>query len=235
MVYRLVITPEQKQDQNISLTLQQQHYLLRVLRLQNGDRFVALDGLGQSWLAQINGKMAIAIKTLDISTELPAAITLITALPKGSGYEQVLRCCTELGVSTFIPIISDRTIVKPSSNKVQRWRKIVTEAAEQSERQIVPTVLEPVKFSVAMENTTNSKSDKYIAVARGKLPALVNSLANSRNSEIVIATGCEGGWTNLEVEQAIAAGYQPVSLGKRILRAVTAPIVALSLAVGALE
>ena len=86
-----------------------------------------------------------------------------------------------------------------------------------------------------MENTTNSKSDKYIAVARGKLPALGNSLTNSRNSEIVIATGCEGGWTNLEVEQAIAAGYQPVSLGKRILRAVTAPIVALSLAVGALE
>ena len=234
MTYRLVITPEQIQENKITLDPQQQHYLLRVLRLSNGDRFIALDGAGNSWLAQIADRSAQIIKSIEIKTELPVSLTLITALPKGSGYEQIIRCCTELGVSNFIPVISDRTIIKPSSNKVQRWRKIATEAAEQSQRQIVPTIFEPVKFISAVENAT-SKQDKYICVARGNPPTLWSCLPNRTRSQIVIATGCEGGWTEAEIQTAIAVGYQPVSLGARILRAITAPIVAGSLAAAILE
>jgi len=234
LVYRLVITPEQQQEQKITLTLGQQHYLFRVLRLGNGDRFVAMDGGGKSWLAEIAAESANIIESVDISTELPVEITLITALPKGSGYEQVVRCCTELGVSTFLPVISDRTLLKPSPNKVDRWRKIATEAAEQSERQIVPAILDPIKFALAM-NSVDQPQDKYICVARGDLPTLGNCLQTRQEAELVIATGCEGGWTEAEIKLAIAVGYQPVSLGSRILRAVTAPIVALSVAVAALE
>jgi 16S rRNA (uracil1498-N3)-methyltransferase len=234
LVYRLVITPEQKQEQKITLTPEQQHYLFRVLRLKNGDRFVAMDGYGNSWLAEITAKSANIIESIDISTELPVPLTLITALPKGSGYEQVVRCCTELGVSTFLPVISDRTLLKPNPNKVDRWRKIATEAAEQSERQIVPAILDPIKFALAM-NSVDQPQAKYICAARGNLPTLASCLQTKQEAEIVIATGCEGGWTDAEIEIAIAVGYQPVSLGNRILRAVTAPIVALSLAVAALE
>ena len=233
MTYRLVVTPEQIQQEQITLDPQQQHYLLRVLRLNNGDRFIALDGAGNSWLAEIAGRSAQIISSIAIETELPISLTLITALPKGNGYEQIIRCCTELGVSKFIPVISDRTILKPSPNKVQRWRKIAAEAAEQSERQIVPKIIEPVKFT-SIDNTTPNQ-DKYICVARGDLPTLWNCLQNSSLSEIVIATGCEGGWTETEVQGAIASGYQPVSLGNRILRAVTAPIVVSSLVVAVLE
>ena len=228
MTYRLVITPKQIQKQQIILDAQQRHYLLRVLRLVNGDRFIAMDGTGNSWLAEIIEQSAQIIELVDLGTELPVALTLITALPKGSGYEQIIRCCTELGVSNFIPVISDRTIIKPSSHKVQRWRKIATEAAEQSERQIVPKISEPEKLTLALSNA-KSTQDKYICVARGKMQALWNCLPIRKNPEIVIATGCEGGWTETEVELAIALGYQPVSLGNRILRAVTAPIVASSL------
>ncbi len=234
MVYRLVITLEQKQEQKITLTSQQQHYLFRVLRLGNGDRFVAMDGGGKSWLAEIAAESANIIESVDISTELPVEITLITALPKGSGYEQVVRCCTELGVSTFLPVTSDRTLLKPSPNKVDRWRKIATEAAEQSERQIVPAILDPIKFALAI-NSVDQPQDKYICVARGDMPTLGNCLQTKQKAEMVIATGCEGGWTETEIKLAIALGYQPVSLGNRILRAVTAPIVALSVAVAALE
>ena len=124
MTYRLVITPKQIQKQQIILDAQQRHYLLRVLRLVNGDRFIAMDGTGNSWLAEIIEQSAQIIELVDLGTELPVALTLITALPKGSGYEQIIRCCTELGVSNFIPVISDRTIIKPSSHKVQRWPKI---------------------------------------------------------------------------------------------------------------
>ena len=228
MTYRLVVTPEQIQQERIILDARQQHYLLRVLRLTNGDRFIALDGAGNSWLAEIADRSAQIISAIAIETELPIFLTLITALPKGNGYEQVIRCCTELGVSKFIPVISDRTILKPSPNKVQRWRKIAAEAAEQSERQIVPKIVEPVKFIRAIDNTIPNQ-DKYICVARGNLPTLWNCLQNKSQSEIVIATGCEGGWTETEVKSAIASNFQPVSLGNRILRAVTAPIVVSSL------
>lgn len=228
MVYRLVVTLEQIQKQEITLDAQQQHYLLRVLRLGNGDRFIALDGIGNVWLAEINEQSAQIIEAIDMATELSVSLTLITALPKGSGYEQVVRCCTELGVSNFIPVISDRTILKPSLSKVQRWHKIATEAAEQSERQIVPTIFEPVEFSTAIQDFT-STPDKYICVARGNIPSLWSCLQKKNSSEIIIATGCEGGWTETEIAEAIANGYQPVSLGDRILRAVTAPITVSSL------
>lgn len=228
MVYRLVVRLEQIQGQQIALDAQQLHYLLRVVRLGNGDRFIALDGAGNSWSAEIRDNSAKILESVAIKTELPVSLSLITALPKGSGYEQVLRCCTELGVSNFVPIISDRTILKPSPNKVQRWRKIVIEAAEQSERQIVPNVSAPVTFAEAI-NHTKPTQDKYICVARQESPTLWSYLQYSTQSEIVIATGCEGGWTANEVKGAIALGFRPVSLGNRILRAITAPIVASSI------
>ncbi len=228
MVYRLVVNPEQIQKQQITLDAQQQHYLLRVLRLRNGDRFIVLDGIGNAWLAEIKGQSAQIIEAVEMATELPVSLTLITALPKGSGYEQIVRCCTELGVSNFIPVISDRTILKPSPSKVERWRKIAIEAAEQSERQIVPTIFEPVKFVTAIQNSISVQA-KYICVARGNISSLWNCLQTRNSLEIMIATGCEGGWTETEITEAIANGYQPVSLGDRILRAVTAPITASSL------
>ena len=233
-MYRLVIRPEQIELERIDLDSQQLHYLLRVLRLGNGDRFITLDGAGQSWLTEIVDRSALIIESIEINTELPVSLSLITALPKGSGYEQILRCCTELGVSNFIPVISDRTIVKPKANKVERWRKIVAEAAEQSERQIVPSVLEPIKFSQIIEQLQPNQN-KYICVARGDIPTLWNSLPKQTRSPITVATGCEGGWTENEVEQAIALGFKTVSLGDRILRAVTAPIAVSSIVTAALN
>lgn len=235
MAYRLVIAPYQIQANKITFTPQQQHYLLRVLRLSNGDRFVAMDGKGAAWSAEITGLAGKIIEPLFLTTELPVAITLITALPKGSGYEQIIRCCTELGVNTFLPVVSGRTIITPSINKVQRWRKIAIEAAEQSERQIVPTILDPVKFNQALIDNSDLPQDRYICVARNSKTTLWSGLRSRQREEMAIATGCEGGWTEAEVEQAISYGYQPVSLGSRILRAVTAPIAALSLVVAALE
>ena len=235
MVYRLVITPEQKQSEQINLTSAQLHYLKRVLRMQNGDRFVVMDGQGKSWLAEITGESAQIIESINIATELPVSITLIAALPKGNNFEQVIRSCTELGVSTFMPTISDRTLLKPSPHKLERWRKIATEAAEQSERQIVPAILNPVSFTEAISPVSNTKTARYICVARGNQLSLWSCLQDTYYPEIVIAIGCEGGWTEAEIEQAIDLGYQPVSLGRRILRAVTAPIVAVSLVMAAYE
>lgn len=228
LVYRLLIDRDLINNDRISLNSKQQHYLTTVLRLRDGDRFVAMDGLGKSWLAEIAGETAQIIESIEHNNELPIEITLITALPKGDGYEQIIRCCTELGVQTFQPVISERTIIRPSKRKVERWRKIATEAAEQSERQIVPVILEPINFTDAIELYNREHSTKYICVARSEHPTLWNCLTQKSATDIVIATGCEGGWTELEIQRAIALNYQQVSLGKRILRSITAPIVATS-------
>ncbi|MEA5570913.1 16S rRNA (uracil(1498)-N(3))-methyltransferase [Calothrix sp. UHCC 0171] len=233
---RIVISPEQLQEQKISLTPEQLHYLVRVLRSHDGDKFIAIDGTGNWWLTQLQGESGIVIELLDVNTELPIAVSLLLALPKGNGFDDVIRACTELGVTNIVPMLSDRTLLKPSPQKLERWRKIAIEAAEQSERTMIPTILEPMSFYSALSSFPSTQ--KYICEGRGNHSHLLSYLQKPgiiTNDQIIIAIGPEGGWTEAELELAITGGYQPVSLGKRILRAITAPIVALSLISAACE
>lgn len=235
MVYRLVVSPQQLDNDRIQLNAEQLHYLKRVLRFQDGDRFVAMDGAGQAWLAQLHQDQANLLNTLTESSELPIAVTLLVALPKGNGFEEIIRPCTELGVSTFIPVISDRTLLKPSPQKRERWQRIAQEAAEQSERQLVPTVLAPLSFAEALINLKDCGQIGYICVTRRNSPFFLSCLSQTLPKNLLIATGPEGGWTDGEIEQAISVGLTPVSLGSRILRAVTAPTVAMSLVAAVTE
>ncbi|MDH6097938.1 16S rRNA (uracil(1498)-N(3))-methyltransferase [Anabaenopsis sp. FSS-46] len=223
---RMAIALSQIQANVITLGKEQQHYLGRVLRLRGGDRFIAMDGRGKWWLAQLEGEQAQILEQLSAENELPVTVTLMVALPKGNGFDEIVRYCTELGVSCIAPVLSDRTLLNPSPQKLERWRRIATEAAEQSERCFIPTILEPVPFTTSI--SANLGSHRYICEGRGDYPHL-NNLIESDTSTITIATGPEGGWTEAEISQAIACGFQPVSLGRRILRAVTAPTVAITL------
>jgi 16S rRNA (uracil1498-N3)-methyltransferase len=233
---RLIVQSHQITDQQLTLTSDQQHYLYTVLRLHQGDRFLALDGRGKTWLTQLEQpSQAILLESIEAiaaPTELPIAITLLMAIPK-NGMDDLIRQATELGVTQIVPVISDRTLPKPSGNKRDRWQRIVQEAAEQSERQIVPEIFEPQKFAAAVETWNNQASQCYLCEARGEQPHLLKQVQLGRS--LVIAIGCEGGWTDGEIERAIAQGYQLVSLGSRILRAVTAPIAALAVIAAVLE
>ncbi|MBW4473714.1 MAG: 16S rRNA (uracil(1498)-N(3))-methyltransferase [Stenomitos rutilans HA7619-LM2] len=233
------------QNGHIRLTPPQLHYLQRVLRLGTGDRFIAMDGDGHAWLASLSAihtlePQAEILESIAHSTELPIRVTLVAALPKGNGFDEVVRQATELGVEQILPVLSDRTLLHPSPQKLERWQRIANEAAEQSERLCVPRIATPVPFveHLQPEQQSATRVKKYLCAARGKAPHLLEclqsdclSLAGATPSltSITIAIGPEGGWTDAEVEQAIAASYQPVSLGSRVLRAVTAPLVALSL------
>lgn len=243
---RLAIAPGQIHNGEILLDREQQHYLSRVLRLRSPDRFIAMDGKGQWWLTQLseNPESATILEAIAVTKELPISVTLIVGLPK-TGFDDLVRQLVEVGVTTIIPAISDRTLLKPSPQKCDRWRRIAIEAAEQSERQIVPAILDPIPFTdyFATERSSDiSNSCRYICVARGEAPHLNECLQDrdltgveQAEGNIAIATGPEGGWTPQEIDRAIAAGFQSVSLGRRILRAVTAPIVALSLVAAAVE
>jgi 16S rRNA (uracil1498-N3)-methyltransferase len=227
---RITLTPSQIDNSNIKLTTEQHHYLTRVIRLQNGAQFQVIDGTGKLYLAAITDDTAQIIQLITTDDlELPQPVTLICALPKGNNFDDIVRACTELGVTEIIPALSDRTLLQPSPQKLQRWRKIAQEAAEQSERSLIPTIAEPQALTVIFERIP-AVAHKYICEARGEHPHLLNCLQSTQMTElIVLAIGPEGGWTTGELDRSLKSGFQPVSLGRRILRTITAPIVALSI------
>lgn len=228
---RLAIALAQIERDRITLTADQQHYLQRVLRLRTGDRFIAIDGLGHWWLSAIEPEQTARIlEAIVVHTELPIGLTLLIAMPR-NGMDDIVRQATELGVTTIAPLTSDRTLLQPSSQKLDRWRRIAQEAAEQSERQVIPTILDPIGFRAAIHQFESDQ--RLIGVTRSNAAALRSCLRSGES--IAMAIGPEGGWSAAEVEMAIAAGFLPVSLGKRILRAVTAAIVAIGLIASASE
>jgi 16S rRNA (uracil1498-N3)-methyltransferase len=249
---RIAIAPTQIDNNYIALTLEQCHYLTRVIRLQNGAQFQAIDGTGKLYLAELqidrsqqysSSGNARIISTLNnendvlANGELSLATTLICALPKGNHFDDIVRACTELGVTNIYPAISDRTLLVPSPQKLQRWRKIAQEAAEQSERFTIPTIADPQPLQTIFSQLPASggaafgNEHRYLCEARGDRPHLLECLQFTApiTTEITIAIGPEGGWTPNEIDRAIECDFQLVSLGRQILRTITAPIVALSI------
>jgi 16S rRNA (uracil1498-N3)-methyltransferase len=235
-VQRITINPSQIDNGSITLTIEQHHYLTRVIRLQHGSQFHAIDGTGNLYLAGLTNDTAQIIQLITTDNrELTQQVTLICALPKGNNFDDLVRACTELGVTEIIPALSDRTLLQPSPQKLQRWRKIAQEAAEQSERSFVPTIVEPQALTAIFDRVP-AVAHKYICEARGEHPHLLTCLQSTLITEpIILAIGPEGGWTDNELDRALKSGFQPVSLGRRILRTITAPIVALSIVTAVVE
>ncbi|WP_310485593.1 16S rRNA (uracil(1498)-N(3))-methyltransferase [Chamaesiphon sp. VAR_48_metabat_403] len=249
---RITIDPNQIHDNYIALVPAQHHYLTRVLRLQFGGQFQAIDGTGKLYMceliasdlravkrdAQINEIIIPQIDRISVSgdRQLFPDISLICALPKGNNFDDIVRAGTELGVTNIYPAISDRTLLNPSPQKLTRWGKIAQEAAEQSERTTFPAIVEPRSLH-AIFSQLPPDCRKYLCEARGEHPHLLACLQASpiNNRPIAIAIGPEGGWTDAEIALAAEAGFQLVSLGRQILRTITAPIVALSIVVAAID
>ena len=258
MVQRITITAKQCKGTALTLTKEQAHYLTRVLRLRAGDRFIAQDGKGTQWLAMLKERQVERSASQSSSAILwcaeviettqhvitTAPLRLIAAPTKGNSFDQVIRQATELGVTHIYPAIAERSVLKPSNNRRSRWQKIAAEAAEQSERIIIPEIFEPLPFvnclaQAQLEDTLKDENRalRYLCGARTKNPYLLASLQANFSSEnlpsVTLAIGPEGGWTSREISDALRSGYEEVSLGPVILRAVTASITALSLVTAA--
>ncbi len=279
MVQRITIESSQYQNESkqnskawIALKADQIHYLTRVLRLKAGEQFIAQNGQGQQWLAVIgrSPEQAAVIAAIETTADTaPAPLRLIAALPKGNSFDQVVRQATELGVTHICPVITERTLLKPSDNKLARWRRIAAEASEQSERIVVPHIFEPSRFEVCIKhppweasankdleedfkedskqaypkkerNNTATTELRYLCAARSvanKNNLLLADLLAQQSIDfssaivpsVTLAIGPEGGWTSDEITVAVENSYKVVSLGSVILRAVTAPLTALSL------
>lgn len=228
--HRITITPEQRQHNTLRLTADQWHYLNRVVRLGVGSQFGVMDGEGQ-WLAVITAAATAQIVSVLPGMELGVMpVRLVTALPK-QGFDQVVRQATELGASEIVPVISDRTLLRPSPQKLQRWRRIAQESAEQCERVMPTQVVDPRPLADYWGAIASQpQGPQFFCVARRSVPTLLAQLPHHDQAPAwTVMTGPEGGWSEAEIETAIAVGAELVSLGSGILRAVTAPLAALAL------
>lgn len=211
------------------------HQLSRVLRLAPGALILLLDGTGREYLCELtyfhkNGQIeGRVIEERPALNEPRTHITLYQALLKGEKFDYVLQKSTEIGVSAFVPVLTERVIGGSSPTKIERWRKIVREAAEQSRRGILPEVAEPMHFSKILP-IMKTEGLALLAWEDEKTLSLRAALQSAAAPEkISLLIGPEGGFSLAEVEQARASGIQTVSLGPRILRAETAGPIAAAL------
>jgi 16S rRNA (uracil1498-N3)-methyltransferase len=154
------------------------------------------------------------------------------AVYKFDRMEWAIEKCTELGVTRIVPVIARRTdahLATAAAKRVERWRRIAHEAAQQSRRQRVPQIDEAVKLKVAL----NVETGVRLLLNENEQAKKIYDVLSEKPQEVAIAVGPEGGWADEELAQFDAAGWQSVTLGSRILRAETAAIAAMA-AVGLL-
>ncbi|MDQ7030895.1 MAG: RsmE family RNA methyltransferase [Ardenticatenia bacterium] len=238
-MHRFFVSPDRIHAGRVYFTEEQAHQIGRVLRLRPGNRVIALDDQGWEYEVvlerivrhEVDGRI---VARRPAHGEPHVHVTLYQAMLKGRRFELVLQKGTELGVGTFVPVVTARTVVGSlsgvSAGKWQRWQRIVTEAAEQSRRGRRPTVEAPLLFDHALSRGERAGEKLFIPwVGPGAMPAR-QALATLDDdvAAVGVLVGPEGGFAPEEVERARSAGAVPISLGPRVLRAETAAIVAVA-------
>lgn len=208
--------------------------IARVLRLRPGARVIVLDDSGAEYLAELTSVgrrdvRGLLLERRETTTEPRLALTLYMPILRGKKNNWVLQKGTELGVTTFVPVLSQRAVVGSlgalGDGRVERWRAIVREAAEQSRRGRLPTLEPPMLFDVALSRARSEGGPILIPWEEEDGTSLRAALdAPGAGERLSLFIGPEGGFDPDEILTARAYGALPVTLGPRILRAETAAI-----------
>jgi 16S rRNA (uracil1498-N3)-methyltransferase len=212
------------------------NHLFRVLRVKVGQEFdVAADGLLRSAKVvlashdQVEFELGAEVK----SAALPQ-ITVYLSIFKFDRLEWALEKLTELGVSHVVPMIAQRTedhLAKAATKRVERWRKIAHEASQQARRIAPPEIAEPAALKKAIVEAQGSR----IVLSEAEDQVSLKVALSDCRVPLALAFGPEGGWSETELEHFVASGWKPASLGHTILRAETAAIAAVVVAMTELE
>ncbi|HZK24171.1 MAG TPA: 16S rRNA (uracil(1498)-N(3))-methyltransferase [Oscillospiraceae bacterium] len=226
----------QREAEIVRLQGDDAHHLRRVLRAAVGEQIELCDEQGLCHLARVTqitkDEVECALASALPSSEPQTKIELAFGLLKGEKTELVLQKATELGVSSLRPFFSERTVVradKKQGARYERWQKIVRAAAAQARRAQIPAVVLPCQWSSLLTKFVDY--DQVILFWEAELEQpLAQALRHcARGARILLLTGPEGGFSEVEVRGATAAGAEIVTLGPRILRAETAAITAVAL------
>ena len=213
-------------------------HIYKVLRLTEGEEVILNDCEGIEYLAKINEVTKTEvnldiIEKLDVNNESDVEIVLFQGMPKAQKMDLIVQKGTELGISKFVPVITERVDVKLKGDfkKLDRLNRIALEACKQSKRSIIPEVLNPIEFEELL-NTINS-FDLIVVPYENRedygIKALLKDINKENIKRIGIVVGPEGGFEEEEIERLKDAKAFIITLGKRILRTETAGFVATSL------
>ena len=261
-MHRFFITPDQRRGQIVRFDDAQTHQMRRVLRLRPGDRVLALDGQGWQYEVALeevsNSRVTGLVAAQAAATGEPRVrLTLFQSLLQRDKFEWVLQKGTEIGVTAFAPVITRRSLVRDAGdvgeNKLERWRRIIKEAAEQSGRGKLPTIGPAVPLAVALSGLFSPpeqegsgslplrgrvREKEFVTPATRALIAwegepertLRQALGETNGlTDVALFIGPEGGYEAAEVEAAAAHGAIPITLGRRVLRTETAAVVGAAL------
>lgn len=235
---RFFISENNIQGTSATLGGQELEHMRRVLRLSVGDVVTLFDDTGREHEAVIRSlhsdRSELEIRrSYEANNESPLALSVALGLTKGEKMDLVVEKATELGVVTILPFTSSFTVPKLDDKKVaqrtERWRKIALSAAKQCGRTRVPEILSLCEFDRMIESAGASQLkllfwEKETTQSLGQVHD-----TNAAASTIFVAIGPEGGFSRTEAELATRWGFHTVHLGRRILRAETAAVSALSL------
>ena len=220
------------QDYSVSFSKDDEHHILHVMRMKRNDEIevVCNNKLFLCHIDSVNPLSVNVIHEIDSDVELNSDITLLFALTKGDKTDLVLQKATELGVKNIALIQSERTVVKYDNKdidkKIQRFQKIMKEASEQSHRLVVPNLIGIYNLKQLPKEAFSDLN--YIAYEKEAGDTKEAFADVTKNKSISILVGPEGGFSEEEVNNLVKQGFIRTSLGKRILRAETAAIYALS-------
>ena len=206
---------------------------LNVLRVKNTEEIVLFNGNGKAYpaLPEVLEKRRASVQILReeaTDNESPLNITLVQAVSAAERMDFTLQKSVELGVAEIRPVISERCVVRLSGERaekrVARWQEIVVSACEQSGRNIVPKVLPLTTYAQALQQLPQETTKLLMSLNRAQKLSDIRP----QSGKVVFMVGPEGGWTEKEEQQAFDAGFQSVTLGKRVLRTETASLAAIA-------
>jgi 16S rRNA (uracil1498-N3)-methyltransferase len=214
--HRFFVRPDEMAGERFPLPATVAHQVTRVLRLRDGGRLVLLDGRGEAATVRLEGGACVVEERGPAGGEPAHRLTVWQALLRGDHLEPVIRHATEVGIAAFRLFVSERCVAREiSPRKLERLRTVAREAAEQSERGLVPEVAAPVHYAEALASAS------VLLLERSEGPRL--SALEAPESVVI---GPEGGFTPDEVAAAERAGMTLAGLGPRVLRSETVPVAA---------
>lgn len=234
-MHRFFVEPGAVQHNRALLRGEVVHQIRDVLRMHPGNEIVLLDNTGMAYHVELTMVERDAVRgrvlqSASANTEPTTKITLYQALLKGQKFDWVVQKGTEVGITAFVPVLCSRCVMGSAEDvgrtRLERWQKIITEAAEQSSRAVLPKLGEVMVLADACHEAGRDGLS-LIPWEEERTMGLREALKRDPMSEQVnIFIGPEGGLTEQEIHTAQAAGIIPVSLGRLTLRAETAGLVA---------
>ncbi|MCB1062930.1 MAG: 16S rRNA (uracil(1498)-N(3))-methyltransferase [Verrucomicrobiae bacterium] len=241
---RFYISPADWKTESLTLAGDEFHHCRDVMRCGVGDRVVVFNGVGTEADVEIlsmekNGAV-LKVWTVSETPRPVASLTLGQAVPKGKNMDLIVQKATELGASTIVPLLSERTVVRldpgEAQKKQEKWQRVVIEACKQCGQNWLPEVALPVSVDTFLGKAGPSAGKgelRLVAALTDDARSLRDYLAesepaDSRPSKATVLIGPEGDFTPAEMSLALGNGFQPLTLGPIVLRSETAAIYALS-------